>query len=131
MHDYGNINLKGYKGVFKTQTFYKKDASVKERTFVFESGKGLLPEGNIRLIYGHFEIDGFKGTANNYDFEAVIAPDGTKIKAPVTAFTGIAGPLPSCLNAPLNVEDPKKKPETEEVETPEKKLVPRTVRRKR
>ena len=88
MHDFGNINLKGYKGVLKGQTFYKytvvdgvvKPCPEKERMFILESGRGLEPDGGIRTISGHFEIDGFKGTINSYDLEAVISPAGKRLK---------------------------------------------------
>lgn len=87
MNDFG-INLKGYKGILKGQTFYKytlvkgvlHPCPEKERVFVFESGKGLEPGGSNRYITGHFEIDGFKGTIHSYDLEAVISPEGKRIK---------------------------------------------------
>lgn len=111
MNDFG-VNLRGYRGIMKGKTFYKytmvkgviKPCPEKERIFVFESGKGLEPDGSNRNIFGHFEHSGFKGTIDNYSLEAVIAPDGTVIKVPVISFTDETKP------APVAAKDPEAEP---------------------
>ena len=74
------IKLTGCKGVFKAAIFYKKGATVKERTFVIESEPDYR-----RLVRGHF-LDGSRGTADSYDFESVLTPEGKKIPQPETEF---------------------------------------------
>ena len=80
MNVFGNIKLTGYKGIFKPGVFYKKGATLKERTFVIESEPDYK-----RLVRGHF-LDGSKGLADHYDFIEVIAPDGTHVRQPETEF---------------------------------------------
>lgn len=121
MNDFG-MSLKGVQGIVKKNKF-NTGPSEKDRTFVCESGIGCDPTPNTRrTVKGHWLSDKATDTINSYDFEAIIV-DGEKVKAPITEFHG-AGTVDKHLH-------PKLKEEPEPVVEIEKKLVPKTVRRKR
>jgi hypothetical protein len=81
VNDFG-IDLKGLQVVVKSQTFYKPNTSVKDRTFKCEGGIGCSPaEGTRRTITGRW-LDGAKDTISSYDAEAYIDAQGKTVKRP-------------------------------------------------
>jgi hypothetical protein len=75
MHDFGNINLKGLGGVFKTRSFYKPGTKRPARTLTIESGPGCLPEpGTGRAIKVRW-ADGTHDNVSSYDLELVVEDD--------------------------------------------------------
>lgn len=88
--NYFGINLTGKKVVYKAKQFYKKDASVKERTFLCESGPGCLATkeesiGQYMKPYGYATItaqnldDGSQEKIDSYALEAYFNRAGNLI----------------------------------------------------
>lgn len=79
MNDFG-INISGAFGVVKPRSFsLPKNSSVKDRTFLIESGSGCSPEiGTGRKIKGRWLADNMPDTISSYDFEHVLL-DGKKV----------------------------------------------------
>lgn len=73
MNDF-NLDITGFHGVLKDNRG-KNLKTVKERTFVIESGPGCLPEvGTRRRVSGKWLFDGIREEMSSYDFLYVIDP---------------------------------------------------------
>ena len=75
------MNLTGYTGVVKPRSFsLPKDATVKQRSFLIESGVGTLPDpGTRRVIKGRWLSDNAPDTISSYDFDFVWDKNGKRV----------------------------------------------------
>lgn len=69
MNDFG-VDITGYIGIVKAKHFsLPKDATIKQRAFIIESGPGTSPTVGRRTIRGHWASDNAPDTVSSYDFE--------------------------------------------------------------
>ena len=80
MNDFG-INIAGYTGVVKQRSFeLPKNATVRQRSFIIESGPGCSPEsGTKRTIRGIWLTDKAGESISSYDLEHVVSLDGKRV----------------------------------------------------
>ncbi len=80
MNDF-SVNLVQYTGVVKPRSFgLPKNATVKQRSFLCESGIGCDPTpGTRRTVKGRWDSDDMPDTISSYDFEYVVDPEGKRI----------------------------------------------------
>lgn len=80
MNDFG-IDIAGHTGVVKQRSFeLPKNATVRQRSFIIESGPGCNPEpGTKRTIRGKWLSDGAVESISSYDLEHALSPAGKRV----------------------------------------------------